>query len=367
MSSSPLGRLGGADMLKTRIIPYTLHFKRPAGTSRGVYHDHKIWYVVAADTSRPERWGIGECAPLFDLSCDYDENYEDRLSYFCQKLEQDGKLDIEALRPYPSILFGLETAMRQLEQGCFRLWDTPFARGEKGIPINGLIWMGDYDYMLEQIESKLEQGFHCVKLKIGAINFDQELDLLRYIRKHYDPDKITLRVDANGAFSPDDAPEKLKRLAELDLHSIEQPIRAGQWDDMSRLTEITPLPIALDEELIGVNQPEEKKRLLETIKPQYIILKPTLHGGIIGATEWIELARSMDIGWWITSALESNIGLNAIAQWCSTYNNPLPQGLGTGALYTNNIEMPLFIQGDCLWYEIKTKNEKRKVKNILHF
>ncbi len=339
-------------MLKIRIIPYTLQFKRPAGTSRGVYHDHKVWYVVVTSASDPERWGVGECAPLFDLSCDYNEDYERNLQHFCRKLEEEGKLDIETLRPFPSILFGLETALRQLEQGSFSLWDTAFAKGEKGIPINGLIWMGDYGYMLEQIESKLAQGFRCIKLKIGAIDFEQELDLLRYIRRHVSTRRLTLRVDANGAFSPADALDKLKRLAELDLHSIEQPIRAGQWNEMARLTASTPLPIVLDEELIGVNNPEEKKRLLETIRPQYIILKPTLHGGISGCNEWIELAEKMNIRWWITSALESNIGLNAIAQWCATFDNPMPQGLGTGALYTNNVEMPLLIKGDCLWYDL---------------
>ncbi|WP_029902895.1 o-succinylbenzoate synthase [Prevotella sp. 10(H)] len=339
-------------MLKTRIIPYNLHFKRPAGTSRGVYHDHQIWYVVISDASQPERWGIGECAPLFDLSCDYNDDYEQTLRYFCQKLEQESALNTESLRPYPSILFGLETAMRQLEQGSFRLWDTPFARGEQGIPINGLIWMGDYDYMLEQIETKMQQGFRCIKLKIGSIDFDKELDLLHHIRKYYAADKITLRVDANGAFSPDNALDKLKRLTELDLHSIEQPIRAGQWEKMSELVKITPLPIALDEELIGINRLDDKKRLLETIKPQYIILKPTLHGGISGATEWIKLAESMNIGWWITSALESNVGLNAIAQWCATFNPEIPQGLGTGGLYTNNPAFPLFIKKDCLWSDL---------------
>ncbi|MBK5722786.1 o-succinylbenzoate synthase [Dysgonomonas sp. Marseille-P4677] len=341
--------------LKTKIIPYTLQFKRPAGTSRGVYHDHKIWYVVISSVSDSERWGVGECAPLFDLSCDYDENYEHTLNQFCEKLEQSGQLDMEALRPYPSILFGLETALRHLEKGNYQLWNTPFSEGVAGIPINGLIWMGNYDYMFEQIETKMQQGFRCIKLKIGAINFEEELKLLRLIRQHYSADQITLRVDANGAFSQNDAFEKLERLSELDLHSIEQPIRAGQWADMAKLAETTPLPIALDEELIGINQPDEKKLLLETIRPQYIILKPTLHGGISGATEWIELAESLNVGWWITSALESNVGLNAIAQWCSTFDNPLAQGLGTGALYTNNVEMPLTIQKDCLWYNPQGK------------
>ncbi|NDV79751.1 o-succinylbenzoate synthase [Dysgonomonas sp. 511] len=339
--------------MKTRLIPHTLRFKRPAGTSRGVYHDHKVWYVVVSDNAgggNGERWGIGECAPLPDLSCDYSEDYEERLQYFCRQLEKEGTLDKEALRPYPSILFGLETAMRHLQCGSYNLYDTPFSRGEEGIAINGLIWMGDYSYMLAQIEEKLAQGFRCIKLKIGAIDFEQELALLHYIRSHFSADRLTLRADANGAFAPDDAPDKLQRLSQLNLHSIEQPIRAGNPQQMARLCATTPLPIALDEELIGVNDPQQKEELLDTIRPQYIILKPTLHGGISGAGEWIKLAEEKNIGWWVTSALESNIGLNAIAQWCATYGNPLPQGLGTGALYTNNVEMPLEVRGDCLWY-----------------
>ena len=230
------------------------------------------------------------------------------------------------------------------------MWDTPFSRGEAGIPINGLIWMGDFNRMLAQIEKKMEAGFRCIKLKIGAINFEEELALLQHIRSHYSSKEIELRVDANGAFSPTDAMEKLKRLSELDLHSIEQPIRAGQWEEMARLTSESPLPIALDEELIGYNTWEEKQRLLSAIRPQYIIIKPSLHGGLAGGEEWIAEAEKLNIGWWITSALESNIGLNAIAQWCATFQNPLPQGLGTGLLFTDNVEMPLEIRKDCLWF-----------------
>lgn len=336
---------------KTEIIPYTLYFKRPAKTSRGQYIDHQVWYVKVSDVSNPHNWGIGECAPLPDLSCDFDEDYEGNLKRFCQDLENNGTLDTEELRKYPSILFGLETALLHLKAESFRLFDTPFSKGEQGITINGLIWMGDSDYMLEQIESKIEQGFGCIKLKIGAINFEEELRLLKHIRKHFLAGEITLRVDANGAFSTEDALEKLKRLSELDLHSIEQPIKAGQWEEMARLCEVTPLPIALDEELIGVHETDKKKELLNIIRPQYIILKPTLHGGISGSVEWMELAEKQNIGWWITSALESNIGLNAIAQWCSTFDNDLPQGLGTGALYTNNIQMPLSIEKDQLWFD----------------
>lgn len=341
--------------IKIEIVPYTLQFKRPAGTSRGVYHDHKVWYVIIKSLSDPNHWGIGECAPLHDLSCDFDADYEKNLKHFCKELESDGQLDYEQLRPYPSILFGLETALRHYEQKSFNLWQTAFTEGKEGIPINGLIWMGEYKYMLEQIENKMKQGFRCIKLKIGAIDFEKEIALLTHIRSHFSAKEITLRVDANGAFSPTDALDKLNRLAELDLHSIEQPIRAGQWSEMAKLTQASPLPIALDEELIGVNNATDKQLLLETIRPQYIILKPTLHGGIKGADEWIKLANNLNIRWWITSALESNIGLNAISQWCATFNNSLPQGLGTGALYTNNIDMPLEIKDDCLWFDSKGK------------
>lgn len=337
-------------MFRINIIPYTLHFKQPAGTSRGIYTEHQIWYVVFADTANEYHYGIGECAPLHDLSCDYDTHYVETLSAFCKITEEKQSVDTELLRDYPSILFGLETAMRHYEQQKWQLWDTPFGFGKKGITINGLIWMADYEHMLQQIEAKLAQGFRCIKLKIGAIDFDKELDLLRFIRSHYSANEITIRVDANGNFANEDALNKLQKLAELAIHSIEQPIKAGQWDEMAQLTASPPLPIALDEELIGVNNPVEKRKLLETIRPQYIILKPSLHGGLTGANEWIELAQELAIDWWITSALESNIGLNCIAQWCATFDNPLPQGLGTGMLYTNNIDMPLTIKGHELWF-----------------
>lgn len=277
-------------------------------------------------------------------------DYEQVLRSACQRLEQTGELDVESLRGYPSILFGLETALRHYETQSWALWDTPFSRGEAGIPINGLIWMGSFDRMLQQIEVKMQAGYRCIKLKIGAINFEEELALLRHIRAHYSAREIELRVDANGAFSPADAMDKLNRLAELDLHSIEQPIRAGQWEEMARLAAESPLPIALDEELIGCNAIERKRELLAAIHPRYIILKPSLHGGISGGNEWIAEAEKQHIGWWITSALESNIGLNAIAQWCATFRNPLPQGLGTGLLFTDNVEMPLEIRKDCLWF-----------------
>jgi o-succinylbenzoate synthase len=345
--------------VKTKILPYTLRFKRPAGTSRGVYHDHKVWYVIVYDENNPNHWGVGECAPLLDLSCDYNDNYEQTLHSFCQNLEQNGKINTEQMRSYPSMLFGLETAVKHYETGSFGLWNTPFSRHEAGIPINGLVWMGDYRYMLEQVESKMQQGFRCIKLKIGAINFDDELQLLRHIRNRFSEKEITLRVDANGNFPAEDALSKLNRLSELGIHSIEQPIKAGQWEKMAALCRQTPIPIALDEELIGVNNFSDKEKLLNAIHPQYIILKPTLHGGIAGAEEWITLEQAKKINWWATSALESNIGLNCIAQWAATFNNPLPQGLGTGLLYTNNVEMPLDIKGDCLWF-----NPDGKMPNV---
>lgn len=337
---------------KIDIEPRLLHFKQPAGTSRGVYLTRKIWYLHLSSPDCPGREGVGECAPLPQLSCDDLPDYEKILRNVCDDFEQrGGVINYDALRDYPSMLFGLETALRHFERGDIALWDTPFSQGREGIPINGLIWMGSYEEMYDRIAEKIENGFRCIKLKIGAIDFEKELSLLRFIRSRFPKEKIELRVDANGAFSPDDALLKLQRLAELELHSIEQPVKAGQWDVMTRLTASTPLPIALDEELIGCNTPEGKRRLLEHIRPQYIILKPSLHGGIKGSQEWIAEAEKAGIGWWITSALESNIGLNAIAQWCATLGNTMPQGLGTGTLFTDNVDLPLKISGDCLWFD----------------
>ena len=329
---------------KVEIIPRLLHFRQPAGTSRGIYTTRKVWYLHLTSPDFPGRVGIGECAPLPALSCDDLPDYEVILAKACRRLEErQGRLDVDSLCDYPSILFGLETAIRHFFAGSWALCDTAFSRGEAGIPINGLIWMGDFDKMLSQIEKKMEAGFRCIKLKIGAINFEEELALLRHIRTRFSSKEIELRVDANGAFSPNEAMRKLNCLAKLDLHSIEQPIRAGQWEDMALLAASSPVPIALDEELIGYNTPEKKKELLSFINPQYIILKPSLHGGLYGCSEWIKEAQDRQIGWWITSALESNVGLNAIAQWCATFDNPLPQGLGTGGLFTNNIDLPLSI------------------------
>ncbi len=325
-----------------------LHFKQPAGTSRGVYTERKSWFVTVSDG---DRCGVGECAPLPDLSCDARSDYAEVLRRFCDELEQTGEIPYEAMRDYPSMLFGLETAMLNLRHGN-RLFDTAFARGEMGIPINGLVWMGSYDEMLQRMEQKLEQGFRCVKLKIGAIDFEQEVGLVRRIRDRFSWHEVEIRLDANGGFSyDDDVLYKLELLSQY-AQSIEQPIKAGQWAYMARLCRESPLPIALDEELIGVNDLEQKAQLLNIIKPAYIVLKPSLHGGMAGCREWIETARQHDVGSWITSALESNVGLNAIAQFCSSVYGDhitMPQGLGTGQLFTDNIPMPLEIRGDQLW------------------
>ena len=298
-----------------------------------------------------KRTGIGECAPLPDLSSDAlpDVQYETKLQQFCEDFCQSGEINYEAMRDYPSMLFGLETAVQALSEPLF---DTPFSRGEEGIPINGLVWMGRYDEMLQRMEEKLKKGFRCVKLKIGAIDFEQEFDLIKRIRDRFSFHEVELRLDANGAFKYEEALYKLELLSQYAIHSIEQPIRQGQWAYMAELCRESPLPIALDEELIGVNDPEMKGHMLNIIKPRYIILKPSLHGGMMGCREWIETAKEQGIGSWITSALESNIGLNAIAQFASDVYGPhitMPQGLGTGQLFTDNIPMPLEIRGDQLW------------------
>ena len=332
------------------IATRVFHFKEPAGTSRGVYRTRTSRFVHITSDDLPGVVGVGECAPLPRLSCDDLPDYDEVLRRHCDDVCDHGDIDAEALRHYPSMLFGLETAMRSLHSTL--LFDTPFSRGEAGIPINGLVWMGNYDEMLSRLEEKLEKGFRCVKLKIGAIDFDQELDLVKRIRDRFSFHEVELRLDANGAFKYDEALYKLELLSQYQIHSIEQPIRQGQWSFMSELCRESPLPIALDEELIGINDPGMKRHMLNIIKPRYIILKPSLHGGITGCREWISTARDMGIGSWITSALESNIGLNAIAQFCSDVygdNISMPQGLGTGQLFTDNIPMPLEIRGDKLW------------------
>lgn len=340
--------------MKISIQERVLHFKQPAGTSRGIYTERKSWFVQLTEG---EHKGLGECAPLPDLSCDARPDYAAVLRAFCDRIEQTGAIDYEAMRDYPSMLFGLETAFLSLRASREHnnpalLFDTPFSRGEQGIPINGLVWMGTYEEMLARMEEKLAQGFSCVKLKVGAIDFENELHLVRRIRERFSRHEVQLRLDANGGFKYPQALYQLELLSQYAIHSIEQPIKAKQWAFMAELCRESPLPIALDEELIGVNDPSAKRQMLRIIKPSYIVLKPSLHGGMAGCREWIEIARDEGIGSWITSALESNVGLNAIAQFCSSVYGPgitMPQGLGTGQLFTDNIPMPLEIRGERLW------------------
>ncbi len=334
--------------MKASYRKYTLKFKVPGGTSRGVLTEKDTWFLILEDK---ESMGIGECGLFRGLSCDDVPDYEEKLDWVCAHISLGVEALLEALRDYPSIQFGLEQAFRSLEvESPFELFSSPFTKGIRPIPINGLIWMGDPDNMQRQIKEKIESGFRCLKLKIGALSFDTELKLLEEIRKQYSAVELELRVDANGAFLPDEAEDKLEALAAFDLHSIEQPIKAGNLELMAALCSVTPIPIALDEELIGIIDVTEKARLLQTINPQYIILKPSLVGGFSGSMEWIQLAEELNIGWWITSALESNIGLNAIAQWTYTLDVSMPQGLGTGGLFVNNIESPLVVEGGCLSY-----------------
>lgn len=335
--------------MKINISERIFHFRQPAGTSRGVYTERKSWMIELTDG---QRTGIGECAPLPGLSCDYIPEYEKTLRALCDKFEHEGKIDYDVMRPYPSMLFGLETALLSMQSDNGLLFDNAFSRGEQGIPINGLVWMGSYEEMMQRIEEKLSQGFRCIKLKIGAIDFDKELDMVRSIRERYSSKELQIRLDANGGFSYDEALYKMELLSQYAVHSIEQPIKAKQWAFMADLCRESPLPIALDEELIGVNMPEMKRHILNIIKPAHIVLKPSLHGGMHGYREWISIAREMGIGSWITSALESNIGLNAIAQFTADVygdNITMAQGLGTGQLFTDNIDMPLEIRDNALW------------------
>ncbi len=334
--------------MKATYHKHILDFKRPSGTSRGVLKQKETWFIQVVDG---EKQGIGECGILRSLSIDDVPEYEEKLRWTCEHIHLGEEALLKALIEFPSIQFGVEQAFRSLHSTSpYLLHPSAFTEGKEAIDINGLIWMGDATFMKSQIKDKLEAGFSCIKMKIGAIDFETEIELLKSIRKEYSVHDIELRVDANGAFTPENALEKLKRLAALDLHSIEQPIKQGQLEAMATLCEVTPLPIALDEELIGVFTTSDKKKVLETIKPQFIILKPSLVGGYAGSNEWISLANKQNIDWWITSALESNIGLNAIAQWTHTLQSKLPQGLGTGSLYTNNFDAPLVIQNGALHY-----------------
>ncbi|HYW94972.1 MAG TPA: o-succinylbenzoate synthase [Bacteroidales bacterium] len=335
--------------MQAGFFKHTLQFKQPGGTSRGVLNEKPSWFLLISDGMHT---GIGEISIIPGLSQDDHTRIEAVLKEVCRMITKDLRIPDDFLLPFPAVRFGLETARLDLQrQGSKELFSSAFTRGEKPIRINGLIWMGEQSYMQQQIREKIEQGYHCIKLKIGNLDFEQEISLLKGIRQEFPASDMELRVDANGAFASAEAPEKLERLATLDIHSIEQPIRQGQPQEMAALCATSPLPIALDEELIGIAGHTDKQQLLETIRPQYIILKPSLTGGLAASEEWIRVADSLGIDWWITSALEANIGLNAIAQWTWSLNKPVTHGLGTGMLYTNNIPSPLTIQNAALYYD----------------
>ncbi|WP_299547707.1 o-succinylbenzoate synthase [Seonamhaeicola sp.] len=338
-------------MIKASYKKYILNFKQASGTSRGILKTKETWFIILNSDGKQ---GIGECGLFRGLSTDDRPNYEKKLKWACENINLGLDILVPELVEWPSIQLGLEIAFRSLNaQDSFELFPSKFTQSKASIPINGLIWMGSEAFMKQQIEDKIAAGFSCIKMKIGAIDFQAECNLLRSIRASFTSKDIELRVDANGAFDPSEALEKLKILADFDLHSIEQPIKQGQIEDMAELCEVTPLPIALDEELIGVFSVTKKRELIQTINPQFIILKPSLVGGFGGSDEWIEIAEQNQAGWWITSALESNIGLNAIAQYTYMKQSGLPQGLGTGSLFTNNFDSPLQVKNGTLRYNKK--------------
>ncbi|MGC1203318.1 MAG: o-succinylbenzoate synthase [Flavobacteriaceae bacterium] len=327
---------------------HILNFKQASGTSRGILKTKETWFLILNNDGKK---GVGECGLFRGLSIDDRPDYEAKLKWVCKNINLGLDLLLNELIEFPSIQFGLEMAFKSVySENIFNLFPSKFTKGEDSISINGLIWMGSETFMNQQIKEKIESGFKCIKMKIGAIDFHQEIDLLKSIRKEFSSNDIELRVDANGAFSPKQALEKLNVLSDFDLHSIEQPIKQGQVHEMAKLCLETPLPIALDEELIGVFDVTKKLELLQTINPQYVILKPSLIGGFRGSDEWIDIAKKNNIDWWITSALESNIGLNAIAQYTYEKQSKLPQGLGTGGLFNNNFTCPLEVKNGKLLY-----------------
>ncbi|NOQ91846.1 MAG: o-succinylbenzoate synthase [Flavobacteriaceae bacterium] len=341
--------------MKATFKKYILNFKQPGGTSRGVLHTKETYFLIL---EKNQKIGIGECALFKGLSVDDRPDYEDKLQWLCNNIQLDKDFLLGELLEFPSIQFGLEQALLSINcDDKFELFPSNFTKGNNAIAINGLVWMGDKTFMQKQIKEKLSSGFTTIKLKIGAIDFKSELDLLKSIRNEFTVNEIELRVDANGAFHSNNALEKLKYLSDFELHSIEQPIKVGQWQEMADLCKKTPLPIALDEELIGVFDKSDKENMLQTIKPQFIILKPSLIGGFRGSDEWIEIAKNNKVNWWITSALESNIGLNAIAQYTYVLENKMPQGLGTGSLFSNNINSPLQVKNGALHYNVDKKDK----------
>jgi len=334
--------------MKASFKKQVFHFREAAKTSRDILYEKESYFLKIRDNASS---GSGECSFIRGLSCDRMEKYEDKLEELCRHIDHHEQID---LTDFPSIRFGLETALRDLaHRGGHIIFDNGFHSGQKKIPINGLIWMSDFPSMMSQIKSKIEQGFECIKIKIGQFCFDEELDFLKTVRRNYP--RISLRLDANGAFDAKDALLKLHLLSEIGPHSIEQPVKAGQWEEMAWICEKSPVKIALDEELIGIHDAEKQRALLDTIKPHFLVLKPSLSGGFQRCDQWITFARKRKISWWGTSALESNVGLNAIAQWISGYDTDIPHGLGTGMLYTNNIPSPLKVQNGYIYWDVNEK------------
>lgn len=348
--------------MRLQFAPYVLNFKEPGGTSRGVMTEKITCIMRIFDENNPSKFGIGEAGIFPGLSPEAD----DRFFYKLMELQANVRIGQKTdLSKFPSLQCGFEQCIRDFAGGCKGVYfDNPFIYGNSSIEINGLVWMGDFDKMIERIEQKLEEGFKCIKLKIGAIEWAKEVDMIRYIRDRYDRDQLEIRVDANGAFSMDNALPRLKRLADLGVHSIEQPIKQGEPMLMRLLCDVSPLPIALDEELIGKFTHEEKAACLDQIRPAYIVLKPSLIGGFSGAEEWINLANERNIGWWITSALESNIGLNALAQWVATLDTTMPQGLGTGGVFSNNFTAPIYLDGNKLKFDHKKGYDIEALNNL---
>lgn len=344
---------------------FNLKFVRPMGTSRGVLHERCVYILCLIDKSNPQRFGLGECSPLPQLSIDARPEFEEKLQDVCRLLNDVAAPHEIDLRDWPAIRFGLEAALIDFKSGGHRLlFLTDFTRGLQAIPINGLVVMADYETMLQLAFAKIADGFTCIKIKIGALDFENECRLLREIRKQHPPERITLRLDANGAFSPGEAFEKLQLLNQFGIHSLEQPIKAGQWQEMARLCAASPIPIALDEELIDCHTIAEKRKLLRAIRPPYLVLKPTLLGGFAACEEWIKLADEQGIGYWVTSALESNVGLNAISQWTATLPVTMPQGLGTGQLYHANFSAPLRVSAGRLTYSDQGGERMRRLADL---
>jgi len=343
--------------MKIEVRKYRFNFKFDAGTSRGVMTSKDSWFIKLYDYENPGVCGVGECGPLKGLSVDLKGDLEGAIKNCQNALSDESNWSVNQIDQfipieYPALHFAFETALMDFKnKGKRILYYNDFTNSNSAIPINGLVWMGKKDVMLSRIKNKIQEGFTCIKIKIGAINFGDELNLLTYIRSKFDSNQITIRLDANGAFLPDKALTILEQLSKYKIHSVEQPIGAGDWDAMRKICTESPIPIALDEELVGINGSERKSQLLDHINPAFIILKPTLVGGLKQSQEWIDLASNRGIGWWITSALESNIGLNAIAQFTANHHIDIPQGLGTGQLFSNNISSPLAIKNGTLIHD----------------